>query len=616
MKYFLFLSLGALGVVYGDIGTSPLYALRECFNPHHGVAPTEANILGVLSLIFWSLVLLISVWYLLIVMRADNEGEGGILALMELVKPAKKKFVYFLVITVGLFGASLLYGDGIITPAISVLSAMEGLTIASPFFEHLVIPLTIGILFILFFLQKKGTAKVGIVFGPITLVWFFTLALLGVISVVENPHIFTAINPIYAVNFFVNNGFHGFVILGSVFLVVTGGEALYADMGHFGRKPIRFVWYVYVLPCLLLNYFGQGALLLREPESISNPFYHLAPEWALYPMVILATLATVIASQAVISGAFSLTQQALQLGYLPRLRIIHTSKDERGQIYIPQLNWLLFIATVILVLQFRNSSNLAAAYGIAVTLTMVITSFLAFFAMRKWRWPVIAAIVVTSIFISFDLSFFIANSLKLLHGGWVPLVLGIAVYFIMTTWNWGRKNLLQKIEEQTQPIERFIDEVMSTRVVTTPGTAIYMSSNPKGTPPALVKNLKHNRILHKQIIVLSIIYQKIPRVNTAETIEIVNPTEGFYRVVAYYGFMDKANISQILEILNKNGLNIKMEKTTFFLGRELLVVKDKVGFNRFRKKIFALLSRNSQRATEFFDIPTDRVFEVGSQIEI
>lgn len=606
-----------MGVVYGDIGTSPLYALRECFNPNHGVLPTESNILGVLSLIFWSLILLISVWYLLVIMRADNDGEGGILALMELVKPSNnKKFIFFLIITVGLFGASLLYGDGIITPAISVLSAMEGLTIASPFFEHLIIPLTITILFILFFLQKNGTGKVGVVFGPITLLWFISLGVLGAISTFQNTHILEAINPIYAIQFFYNNGFHGFVILGSVFLVVTGGEALYADMGHFGAKPIRLVWYTIVLPCLLLNYFGQGALLLREPDTIENPFYHLAPEWALYPLVILATLATVIASQAVISGAFSLTQQALQLGYLPRLRIIHTSQDERGQIYIPQLNWLLFIATVILVLQFKNSSNLAAAYGIAVTATMVITSFLAFFAMRKWRWPLITAIILTTVFISFDLSFFAANSLKILHGGWVPLVLGIAIYFIMTTWNWGRKNLYKKIEEQTQPIERFIDEVMSTRVVTTPGTAIYMSSNPKGTPPALIKNLKHNRILHKQIIVLSIIYQKVPRVNTEETIEIENPADGFYRIVASYGFMDNANIKQIIEILNKKGFTIKIEKTTFFLGRELLIVKDKVGFHRFRKKLFALLSRNSQRATEFFDIPTDRVFEVGSQIEI
>jgi KUP system potassium uptake protein len=376
------------------------------------------------------------------------------------------------------------------------------------------------------------------------------------------------------------------------------------------------MWYTIVLPSLLLNYFGQGALLLRKPETTVNPFYHLAPEWALYPLIILATMAAVIASQAVISGAFSLTQQATQLGYLPRIRIIHTSKDERGQIYIPQLNWILFIATAILVLEFKNSSNLASAYGIAVTATMVITSFLAFFAMRKWRWPLIAALLLTAVFISFDLSFFSANILKILHGGWVPLVIGIAIYFIMTTWNWGRKKLLDKLAEQTQPIQNFIEEVMTVRAVTIPGTAIYMSSNPWGTPPALVKNLKHNRILHKQIIVLSVVFRKVPHVNTAETLEFENPTDGFYRIVAHYGFMDNANIQQILDILNNRGIQVKMEKTTFFLGREQLVVTDKAGFRRFRKKLFVLLSRNSQRATEFFNIPPERVFEVGSQIII
>lgn len=560
--------------------------------------------------------MLISIWYLLVVLRADNDGEGGILALMELVKPAKQTKTYYIIITVGLFGAALLYGDGIITPAISVLSAMEGLSLASPVFKHLVIPLTIIILFLLFSFQKKGTSKVGIVFGPITLIWFITLAVLGLLSVTQSPEVFRAINPLYAVNFFKENGLTAFVILGAVFLVVTGGEALYADMGHFGRKPIRLAWYTIVLPSLLLNYFGQGALMLRNPEAVENPFYYLAPEWALYPMVALATMATVIASQAVISGAFSLTQQALQLGYLPRLQIIHTSKDEKGQIYIPQVNWLLFAATIFLVLEFKTSSNLAAAYGIAVTLTMLITSFLTFFAMRKWNWPVAVAVLLTLLFISFDTAFFAANSLKIVHGGWFPLALALSIYLIMKTWNWGRKTLQTKIEEQTQPIEKFIDEVMSVRVVTTPGTAIYMSSNPKGTPPALVKNIKHNRFLHKQIIVLSIIYQKVPRVNTEETIQIENPTEGFYRVVAYYGFMDKASIKQIIDILVNKGIDIKISNTTFFLGRELLVVKDKPGFTRFRKKIFSLLSRNSQRATEFFDIPTERVFEVGSQIEL
>jgi KUP system potassium uptake protein len=554
---------------------------------------------------------------LIVILRADNEGEGGILALMELVKPSKRGPAFIVIVSIGLFGAALLYGDGIITPAISVLSAIEGLEIATPFFRPYIIPLTLIILFILFFFQKKGTAKVGSIFGPVTLLWFLTLAVLGISSIAKNSYILEAMNPVYGVNFFIDNGFHGFIILGAVFLVVTGGEALYADMGHFGRRPIRLAWYTIVLPSLLLNYFGQGALLLREPSAAVNPFYLLAPEWSLYPLVVLSTMATVIASQAVISGSFSLTQQAVQLGYLPRLRIIHTSEDERGQIYIPQLNWLMFIATSLLVLMFKTSSNLAAAYGIAVTLTMVITSTLTFEAMRRlWKWPIAIALPLAAVFLSFNLAFFGANSIKVLNGGWVPLALGFGIFAIMTTWSWGRKILLKKIQEETEPIEHFINEVMSVRVVSTPGTAIYMSSNPSGTPPALVKNIKHNRVLHKQIVVMSIIFKKVPHLNLEESISIENPTEGFYRVMASYGYMDNANIQNILDILNKMGLQIKLEKTTFFLGRELLVVKDKNGLLRFRKKLFVLLSRNSQRVTEFFNIPNDRVFEVGSQIEM
>lgn len=554
---------------------------------------------------------------MIVILRADNEGEGGILALMELVKPSKRGPAFIVIVSIGLFGAALLYGDGIITPAISVLSAIEGLEIATPFFRPYIIPLTLIILFILFFFQKKGTAKVGSIFGPVTLLWFLTLAVLGISSIAKNSYILEAMNPVYGVNFFIDNGFHGFIILGAVFLVVTGGEALYADMGHFGRRPIRLAWYTIVLPSLLLNYFGQGALLLREPSAAVNPFYLLAPEWSLYPLVVLSTMATVIASQAVISGSFSLTQQAVQLGYLPRLRIIHTSEDERGQIYIPQLNWLMFIATSLLVLMFKTSSNLAAAYGIAVTLTMVITSTLTFEAMRRlWKWPIAIALPLAAVFLSFNLAFFGANSIKVLNGGWVPLALGFGIFAIMTTWSWGRKILLKKIQEETEPIEHFINEVMSVRVVSTPGTAIYMSSNPSGTPPALVKNIKHNRVLHKQIVVMSIIFKKVPHLNLEESISIENPTEGFYRVMASYGYMDNANIQNILDILNKMGLQIKLEKTTFFLGRELLVVKDKNGLLRFRKKLFVLLSRNSQRVTEFFNIPNDRVFEVGSQIEM
>lgn len=550
-------------------------------------------------------------------MRADNEGEGGILALMELVRPRKQGLGFMIIISLGLFGAALLYGDGIITPAISVLSAVEGLKIATPAFEHYIIPITIIILFFLFYFQKRGTGKVGAVFGPIMIVWFFSIAALGLRAIFNNPEVLLAVNPVYAYDFFIDNGFHGFVILGSVFLVVTGGEALYADMGHFGPKPIRYAWFILVLPCLLMNYFGQGAMMLQNPAAAKNPFYYLAPDWALYPMVVISTFATVIASQALISGAFSITQQALQLGYLPRVRIIHTSQDERGQIYIPQLNWLLFLGTIMLVLSFKSSSNLAAAYGIAVTSTMVITTILAFVAMTKlWKWSMPVAVIISVFFIVIDLAFWGANLLKVLHGGWVPLVIGMVIYSIMITWNWGRKLLLCKIEEETQPIEKFIDEVMSVRLVSTPGTAIYMSSNPKGTPPALVKNMKHNRVLHKQIIVLSIIFKKVPHVNIEEGIQIINPTEGFYRVIASYGFMDNANIQQIIEELNNKGISININKTTFFLGRELLVVKDKYGFLRLRKKLFILLSRNSQRVTEYFNIPNDRVFEVGSQIEI
>ncbi|MEO8514481.1 MAG: potassium transporter Kup [Ignavibacteria bacterium] len=617
LKYLLYLSLGALGVVYGDIGTSPLYALKECFSVTHGVKPTHDNVLGVLSLVFWALIIVISVKYLIIVMRANNEGEGGILALMELVRPRNKGMGFMIIISLGLFGAALLYGDGIITPAISVLSAVEGLQIAAPALEHYVIPITIIILFILFYFQKRGTGKVGSVFGPIMIVWFIAIAVLGIAAIIKNPEVLYAVNPLYAYSFFIHNGFHGFVILGSVFLVVTGGEALYADMGHFGPKPIRLAWFLLVLPCLVMNYFGQGAMMLQNPAAAESPFYYLAPDWALYPMVAISTIATVIASQALISGAFSITQQALQLGYLPRVRIIHTSQEERGQIYIPQLNWLLFIGTIMLVLSFRSSSNLAAAYGIAVTSTMVITTILAFVAMTKlWKWSVPVAVIISLFFIVIDLAFWGANLLKVLHGGWVPLVIGMVIYSIMITWNWGRKLLLCKIEEETQPIENFIDEVMSVRLVSTPGTAIYMSSNPKGTPPALVKNMKHNRVLHKQIIVLSIIFKKVPHINIEDSIEIENPTDGFYRVIASYGFMDNANIQQIIEELNKKEIVININKTTFFLGRELLVAKEKYGVTRLRKKLFILLSRNSQRVTEYFNIPNDRVFEVGSQIEI
>lgn len=612
------LLLGALGIVYGDIGTSPLYALKECFHGHNAVLPTDENVLGVLSLIFWSLILIISVKYLLLVLRADNDGEGGILALMALVRPAGKTgWKYLVILTLGLFGAALLYGDGIITPAISVLSAVEGLNVATPFFEPYIIPLTVTILAILFAVQHKGTSGVAKVFGPITFVWFISIAILGAVSIFKTPEVISAVNPLYAFEFFSENGFHGFIILGSVFLVVTGGEALYADMGHFGKMPIKLAWFLLVLPCLLLNYFGQGALLLEDEAAIKNPFFYLAPEWALYPMVILATLATVIASQAVISGAYSLTFQALQLGYLPRMRILHTSEEERGQIYIPQLNWLLFVSTIALVLGFRSASNLAAAYGIAVTTTMVITTILLSVAMVKlWNWSLLATIIVTSFFLIIDLSFWGANILKIFQGGWVPLAIGIVIYILMITWNSGRKNLLEKIHQQTMPLENFITEILSIRMIAIPGTAIYMSSNAKGTPPPLILNIKHNRLLHKQILILTIKFHKISHIRPEERIQIEQPTEGFYRVIANYGFMDVTNIQQIIELLDKQGIKLKMEKTTFFLGRETLIPDRKKGPGMLLDKIFIIMSNNAQRATDFFNIPPNRVFEVGTQVEL
>ncbi|HAY33098.1 MAG TPA: potassium transporter Kup [Ignavibacteria bacterium] len=613
------LCLSALGIVFGDIGTSPLYALRECFHGVHGIAPLKDNILGVLSLIFWSLILIISVEYILIIMKADNDGEGGILALMSLLKRTdfKKKWVGVMVLVFGLFGSALLYGDSIITPAISVLSAVEGLALATPLFEPVILPVTILILVILFSMQKRGTSKIGKIFGPITFVWFVTIAILGCSSILENPEVFAAVNPYYAVIFFIENGFHGFVILGAVFLVVTGGEALYADMGHFGRQPIKITWFCLVLPSLLLNYFGQGALLIRDPSAAKNPFYLLAPEWALYPLIGLATFATVIASQAVISGAFSLTFQALQLGYLPRMRILHTSEDERGQIYIPQLNFMLFLATIALVLSFKSSSNLASAYGIAVTTTMLITTMLLFITTIKlWKWNKLVSVIVILFFITIDLSFWGANMLKLIHGGWVPLAIGLAIYLIMTTWNKGRKILLDNIKQQTMSLENFVTEILSVRLIAIPGTAVYMSSNKTGAPPPLILNIKHNRLLHKQIIILTIIIKKVPHIKQEERLEILEPTEGFYRVIANYGYMDIPNIQNIIELLKNNNIKIDINRTTFFLGRETLIPGNRTGFGLLRSKLFILLSNNAQRATEFFNIPPQRVFEVGTQVEL
>jgi KUP system potassium uptake protein len=618
-RYILTLALGALGVVYGDIGTSPLYAMRECFHGPYAVQPTPTNILGVLSLIVWSLVLVISIKYIAFVMRADNDGEGGILALTALIHPGQRATNgrRRLLVMLGLFGAALFYGDGMITPAISVLSAVEGLKVATPFFAPYILPVTILILIGLFFLQQQGTAGVGAFFGPVTLVWFLVLALLGLSQVVRTPGVVAAINPFYAVRFFVANGVQGFLVLGAVFLVVTGGEALYADMGHFGTRPIRLAWFGLVLPALLLNYFGQGALLLRQPAAAETLFYHLAPTWALYPLVLLATLAAIIASQAVISGAFSLTRQAVQLGYCPRVRIRHTSPREIGQIYIPGINWALMLACIGLVLGFRSSSNLAAAYGIAVTATMVITSMLLYpVARERWGWSRLSARLLIALFLGADLAFFGANSLKIPHGGWFPLVIAGAVYTLMATWWQGRRILAQRLQSEVLPLEHFLEEVKAHQPLRVPGTAVFMYAHPTGTPPALRLNFKHNKVLHERVVVLTVVTEEIARVPARQRLALTPLGEAFYRVVAHYGFMESPDIPAILDQVKRHGLQLEPEDITYFLGRETLLATKKPGMAVWRERLFALMVRNAQSAMTFFRIPPDRVVELGSQVEL
>jgi KUP system potassium uptake protein len=615
----LTLALSVLGVVYGDIGTSPLYAMRECFHGPQAVPSTPANVLGVLSLIIWSLVLVISLKYLVFVMRADNDGEGGILALTALVRPThgRPNGKRQLLVALGLFGAALFYGDGMITPAISVLSAVEGLKVATPFFTPYILPITILILIGLFRLQQRGTAGVGAFFGPVTLVWFVVLALLGLSQVVRTPDVVVAINPIYAVRFFMENGVRGFLVLGAVFLVVTGGEALYADMGHFGTRPIRQAWFGLVLPALLLNYFGQGALLLRHPDAAETLFYHLAPPWGLYPLVLLATLATVIASQAVISGAFSLTRQAVQLGYSPRVRIRHTSARESGQIYIPGTNWALMLACIGLVVGFRSSSNLAAAYGIAVTATMGITSLLLYVVARqRWGWNRYAAGLLIALFLGVDLAFFGANSLKIPHGGWFPLVIAAAVYTLMATWWQGRRLLAHRLQAQLLPLERFLQEVRERQPPRVPGTAVFLYGHPTGTPPALLLNLRHNKVLHARIVVLTVVMEEIAHVPPRERIVFMPLGEECYRVVAHYGFMESPDVPALLEQTKRYGLPLEPENITYFLGRETLLATEKPGMAIWRERLFALMTRNAQSAMTFFCIPPSQVVELGSQVEL
>jgi len=609
------LTLATLGVVYGDIGTSPLYAMRECFYGPHRVPITEANVLGILSLILWALIIIVTIKYHIYVIRADNRGEGGILALMALVRGVVTGTAgQWVIITLGIFGSALLYADGIITPAISVLGAAEGLEVVTPALGRYVVPLSAAIIIGLFLLQRRGTARVGAMFGPVMLVWFTTIAALGIRGILLEPAVLGAINPWHAVHFFSTNGFAGYLVLGAVFLVVTGGEALYADLGHFGHVPIQINWFFLVGPSLVLNYLGQGALVLSNPEAAHNPFYRLAPDWALYPLLMLATMAAVIASQALISGAFSLTRQAVQLGYLPRVNIVHTSATEIGQIYIPGVNWGLMVATVVLVFGFRSSSGLANAYGVALTTTMVITTALAHIVARRlWGWKWWQAGLVTGLFLVVDLAFFGANIIKIEAGGWFPLAIAAAIYILMTTWKAGRRLLATRLKAGTMPLDLFLENVDTSHRV--PGVAVFMTQEPEGVPVTLLHNLKHNKVLHERVVLLTIVGEEIPYVRTAERLKVEDLGKGFVRMIARYGFMEDPNVPELLERAKAFGLEFKPLETSYFLGRETLIPSQKPGMAKWRTRLFGFMSQNAHRATAYFRIPPNRVVELGSQVE-
>ena len=615
------LALTALGVVYGDIGTSPLYAIKETFKPNYGLAPTPVNVYGVLSLIVWALLLVISIKYVLFILRADNRGEGGVLALLALVQTGARRRRdarrRALLIAAGLIGGAFLYGDGIITPAISVLSAVEGIEVATPALQSFIMPIAFVIIAGLFAVQRFGTARVGTTFGWITLIWFLSIAVLGVMEIARGPEVLWALNPWNGVRFFIDHPKISFVALGAVVLVITGGEALYADMGHFGKRPIRLVWFGLVFPALLLNYFGQGALLLRNPSAIENPFYLLAPRPLLIPLLFIATAATIVASQALISGAFSLTQQAIQLGYMPRMTIRHTSAREAGQIYIPEVNKALAIGTLLLVVGFGSSSALGGAYGVAVTGTMAITTVLfARVAQQRWGWSTWQVAGFLVLFLTIDLAFFASNLLKVPHGGWVPLLVALIVYTLMTTWKRGRVLLGNILRRSSLPLDLFLRDVASRKPHRVPGTAVFMTSDPEGTPVVLLHHLKHNKVLHEQVMLMSITSEEVPEVPDEERVEVERLPEGFVRVIARYGFMEKPNVPEILEYCEESGLTrVKPHECSFFLGRERLIPVGRARMARWRKKLFGVMSRNAQGATEFFQIPPNRVVELGAQIE-
>ncbi len=630
------LSLTALGIVYGDIGTSPLYALQQCFtSKEHTLVVSTENVYGVLSLIVWLLVLVVAIKYLVFIMRADNRGEGGILALMALILQQERRTTdsrrRMVLVGLGLFGAALLYGDGMITPAISVMSAVEGLNVATPAFQELVVPASMVILFILFMFQRFGTGRVGTAFGPIMAIWFVSIATLGIREITREPRILLALNPWHGVYFFIANGRIGFLTLGAVVLAVTGAEALYADMGHFGKRPIRLAWFVLVLPALLLNYMGQGALLLRDATAVSNPFYLLVPRALLIPAVVLATTAAIIASQALISGAFSLTQQAVQLGYSPRVTILHTSWQEAGQIFIPEINKVLMVGCLLLVVSFRSSGAIGAAYGIAVTGTMAITSLLfAVVARGRWGWSLMHVVPLTVAFLAIDLGLFAANVIKIAFGGWVPIVIALAVYTLMSTWKKGRVLLTRALHSGALPLDLFLEDVERRKPPRVRGTAVFMTSSSEGVPVVLLHHLKHNKVLHEQVILMSVVTEEVPEIQGGERVTVEKQEHGFYRVTARYGFMESPNVPEILQRARESGIKAKPNDTTFYLGRERIIIatgERKPGTRRapddavlprmarWRKKLFIVMSRNARSATEFFGIPPNRVVELGAQVE-
>lgn len=616
------LTIGALGVVYGDIGTSPLYAIKESFHPSHGLQLTDANIFGILSLVFWSLTLVVSFKYLAFILRADKQGEGGITTLIALLLPkleaSGEKRLKTFVVFLGLFGAGLLYGDGIITPAISVLSAVEGLEVATPAFTPFVVPITILILVVLFLIQKGGTSKIGAIFGPATLLWFFTLVATGLPWIFRRPEILQSFNPVYAVEFFINNGHAGFLTLASVVLCITGAEALYADMGHFGKKPIRLSWMLFVFPALIINYLGQGALILEKGVSvIDHTFYGLVSGWMVYPLVIIATLAAVIASQALISGAFSLTQHVVQLGYLPRTTIFHTSRETEGQIYVPNANYLLMVACIFLVIEFRASTNLASAYGIAVTSTMMITSILFFLVTRKiWHWKLLPALSLFLVFLVVDVAFFGANLVKFTHGGWIPVLIAVAILVVMLTWKKGRSILAQFTTKAAMPLPEFFHKISTEKPHRVKGTAIFMTLTQDIAPAVLLHHYLHNQILHEQVMLLSIVTQHQPEVHAATRVTVLPLEHGFAKVVARYGYMESPDVNEIFDKCEAQGLVLDRNNLSYYLGRESFVTTGQSEMSAWQKKLFVILSRNAHPATAFFNLPVDRVIEIGSQIKI